>query len=154
MREAIESEILQLRQELLRVQRRRELLELRYALSEEQKLLEDVRRRLESSVLHTPVSTQPLPIAPAPPVHGIKRSHSEISLQELRAPGPPSNPPTEDRPIVPPKPNSDDDKSKPPGNSTSNLDGLNDDSSPLGSSDSDIDDDSKIYQGSQISTTI
>ncbi|EAU31777.1 predicted protein [Aspergillus terreus NIH2624] len=87
--DAIESEILQLQDQLRRVRKQRELLELRHALAEEQRLLEDVKYRLAASASHTPTTAYPpppidsVPMNDAQPVHGIKRSHSAVSLDDV-----------------------------------------------------------------------
>ncbi|KAG2419963.1 hypothetical protein HFD88_004760 [Aspergillus terreus] len=87
--DAIESEIQQLQGQLRRVRKQRELLELRHALAEEQRLLEDVKYRLAASASHPPtIAYQPPPTDPAPmndaqPMHGIKRSHSAVSLDDV-----------------------------------------------------------------------
>ncbi|GES64627.1 hypothetical protein ATEIFO6365_0009011600 [Aspergillus terreus] len=87
--DAIDSEIQQLQDQLRRVRKQRELLELRHALAEEQRLLEDVKYRLAASASHTPTiayqhpPTDTAPMNDAQPVHGIKRSHSVVSLDDV-----------------------------------------------------------------------
>ncbi|KAL5356136.1 hypothetical protein BJX96DRAFT_171325 [Aspergillus floccosus] len=81
--DAIESEIQQLQGQLRRVRKQRELLELRAALAEEQRLLEDVKYRLEASASHTPTAEYQPPPRDLVSLDDVEDHVSEVSSQDI-----------------------------------------------------------------------